>query len=154
MTLAPRPPRAIFRAMSRRSLLITLHWLTAFLLLAMLKGGTGAPAVRWTFTLAATLWVAMALAKGLSGRPGPKLAGTARTLYRPMHIGLYALLAASAALNAAELTRLIAPGPAWTSLLVLLSAGTLHGLFHFWRHNALRDNALRTILPRSLHHIL
>ncbi|ROT95876.1 hypothetical protein [Histidinibacterium lentulum] len=139
---------------SRRAVVITLHWLTAFLLLAMLKGGTGTPVVRWTFAAAAALWVVVALAKGLAGRPGPKLSGAARALYRPMHWGLYALLAAAAALNAAELAGLIAPGPAWISLLVLLSAGTLHGLFHFWRHTALRDNALRSILPKSLHHIL
>lgn len=71
-----------------------------------------------------------------------------------MHWALYALVGVSVLLNAGELLGLMAPGAAWTSLLVLLSAGALHGLFHFWRHNVLRDNALRTILPRRLHHIL
>ena len=31
---------------------------------------------------------------------------------------------------------------------------TAHALFHVWRHYALRDNALRIMVPRSLHRFL
>lgn len=137
--------------MTRRALTVLLHWSVVFLLLAMLKGGTGAPAVRWSFVLAGGLLAGMALARGMLARPGPKLAGLALAVYTPMHLGLYALLAVAVALNAAELAGLMAPGRARSALLLLLGAGALHGIYHLWRHTALNDGALRQMTPRVWH---
>lgn len=137
--------------MTRRALTVLLHWSVVFLLLAMLKGGTAAPTVRWSFVLAGGLLAGMALAGGMLGRPGPKLTGLALAVYTPMHLGLYALLAVAVALNAAELAGLILPGRAWTALLLLLGAGALHGIYHMWRHTALNDGALRRMTPRIWH---
>ncbi len=140
--------------MTRRSLHILLHWSIVLLLLAMVKGGTAAPWVRWTYSLSIALWIAIAATRGLIGKPGPKLSPSIRAAYPWMHRALYAALGVSAALNIAELTGLITPGPAWISLLVLLGLGSIHGLFHFWRHTALYDNALRLITPRVMHKYL
>ena len=140
--------------MTRRSLHIVLHWAVFMLILAMVKGGTSADWVRWAFVASVALWVGIALTKGLIGKAGPKLGPRTRALYPWMHRALYGVLALSAALNAAELTGLLSPGPAWTSLLVLLGLGAFHGLFQFWRHTALYDNALRLITPRFMHGIL
>ena len=140
--------------MTRRNLVIVLLWSVLMLVLAMIKGGTANEVVRWVFVGAGGLWVGMALARGMLGKPGPKLTGAARAAYRPMHLGMYAALAAAIGFNAAELTGLIGPGPAWNSLLVLLTAATFHGLFHFWRHTALFDGAFRTMTPRALHKYL
>ncbi len=124
------------------------------LVLMMVKGGTAAPALRWAYVGAVAAWVGIAVLRGPIGRPGPKLPAAVRAAYRPAHWGLYGPLAVSAALNALELTGLAAPGGAWVSLLVVLSAGALHGVFQFWRHTALMDGALRLIVPKSLHHLL
>jgi cytochrome b561 len=45
-------------------------------------------------------------------------------------------------------------GSAWISLLVLLAIGAFHGLFQFWRHNALYDGALKLITPKFMHKVL
>lgn len=140
--------------LTRRGLVIALHWSVLMLVLAMIKGGTANEIVRWVFVGMGGLWVAMSLTRGMLGRPGPKLQGAARTIYRPMHMGLYALLGGAVALNAVELLGLVRPGMAWISLLVLLTAGTFHGLFHFWRHTALYDGAFRVMMPRALHRYL
>ena len=140
--------------MTRRRLHIILHWLTALLILVMVKGGTAAPWVRWTFVVGVAIWITIALSKGLIGKPGPKLGSRLRAAYPWMHRALYGLLGLSAVLNTAELLGWIGSGPAWTSLLLLLAFGTVHGLFQFWRHTALYDNALRLIIPRFLHHML
>jgi len=140
--------------MTRRSLHIALHWTVFMLILAMVKGGTSADWVRWSFVGTVTVWVIMALAKGLIGRPGPKLGPVTQAIYPWMHRTIYLMLAFSAGLNAAELMGWIAGGPAWTSLLVLLTIGTFHGVFHFWRHNVLFDGALRLITPKALHKVL
>lgn len=140
--------------MTRRGVIIALHWSVALMLLMMIKGGSAAPALRWSFVAAATGWVGIALVHGLSGRPGPKLSGAARAVYVPMHRALYALLTICAGLNAAELVGLITAGPAWTALMVLLVAATFHAIFHLWRHTTLYDGALRTMTPRALHRYL
>ncbi len=137
--------------MTRRALTVLMHWSVVFLLLAMLKGGTSAPSVRWAFVLAGGLWAGIALGRGVLGRPGPKLAGVALAAYLPMHLGLYALLGVAVALNAAELAGMILPGRAWIALLLLLGAGALHGIYHMWRHTALNDGALRLMTPRIWH---
>ncbi len=138
----------------RRHLNIALHWAIVFTLLAMIKGGTGAVGVRWVYVALAVLWVAITLRYGPLARPGPKITGTARAFFVPAHWFLHGLIALSALLNAAELTGLITPGAAWISLLVLLSAGTFHAIFHVWRHTALYDGALRLITPRAIHKYL
>lgn len=124
------------------------------LILAMVKGGTAAVWVRWTFVVCVALWVAIALGQGLIGKAGPKLGPKTRAAYPWIHRVIYVALAVSAALNAVELLGLVPPGPAWTSLLVLLSIGAFHGLFQFWRHNALFDGALKLITPKFMHGIL
>lgn len=140
--------------MTRRGLTIILHWSILMLVLVMVKGGTSAPAVRWAFVIGGALWVGMALVKGMMCKPGPKLQGPLRTAYPWMHRGMYAVLAVSVALNAAALLGWMPHDTGWVALLVLLGAGALHGLFHFWRHNVLFDGALRIMTPRFMHKIL
>jgi len=113
-----------------------------------------APWLRWAFVGCVTVWVGLALIKGLIGKPGPKLGPATRALYPWMHRAIYVALAVSAALNALELLGIIDAGPAWISLLVLLGIGAFHGLFHFWRHNALFDGALKLITPKFMHKVL
>lgn len=139
---------------TRRQLVVLLHWSVLMLVLVMIKGGTSNEIVRWVFVAMGGVWVAMSLARGMLGRPGPKLQGAARAMHRPMHMGLYALLGGAVVLNAVELLGLVTPGMAWNSLLVLLTAGTFHGFFHFWRHTALYDGAFRVMTPRALHKYL
>jgi superoxide oxidase len=138
----------------RRKAIIALHWAVVLLVLAMTEGGSGAPVLRWAFTGLAALWLAIMLAGGPLGKPGPKLQGWARAIYRPLHLALYALLGITATLNATELLGLTNPGPAWTALLILLVTGLFHGIFHLWRHTTLYDGALRLMTPRLLHKYL
>ncbi|MGR3483931.1 MAG: hypothetical protein ACU0BF_01170 [Paracoccaceae bacterium] len=141
-------------AVTRRRLTIALHWAVAMAVLVMTEGGADAPWLRWGYVALIVAWLAVMAAGGPLGRPGPKLTGAARAAFRPLHWALYAGLAASAALTAAELVGLIGAGPAFASVVALLGAGLLHGLFHLWRHTALRDGALRTITPRAIHGVL
>lgn len=140
--------------MTRRGLVIASHWLLFLLLLAMIKGGTSALWLRWTFVGIGAVWVAQAAIFGILARPGPKLQGPLRAAFPALHWGLYALVALSVALNAGALMGLVTLDAAWVSLLVLLAAGTFHAIFHLWRHTALNDGALRKITPKALHKIL
>jgi cytochrome b561 len=140
--------------MTRRRLTIVLHWSVLMLVLVMVKGGTSAQIVRWAFVIAGGIWLGMAAIKGMMCQVGPKLTGRLRTAYPWMHRGMYAVLAVAVALNAAALMGVLAHDTGWTALLVLLAAGTFHGLFHFWRHNVLYDGALRIMTPRFMHKIL
>ncbi len=140
--------------MTRRRVTILLHWSTLMLVLVMVKGGTSEAWVRWAFVLGGTVWIAMAVVKGMMCKPGPKLTGKLRDAYPWMHRGMYAVLAVTVALNAAALIGWMPPDTGWVALLVLLTAGTMHGLFHFWRHNVLFDGALRVMMPRFMHKIL
>ena len=140
--------------MTRRRLTIILHWSILMLVLVMVKGGTSAPAVRWAFVISGALWVGMALVKGMMCKPGPKLQGPLRRAYPWMHRGMYTVLAVTVALHAAALLGWMPHDTGWVALLVLLGAGALHGLFHFWRHNVLFDGALRIMTPRFMHKIL
>lgn len=140
--------------MTRRRLTILLHWSVLMLVLVMIKGGTDAPIVRWVFVAAGGLWIGIALVKGLMGKPGPKLQGGLRKAYPLMHWGMYAALAVAILANAAGLLGIAHHDTGWTALLVLLSAATFHGLFHFWRHTALFDGALRVMTPRFMHKML
>ncbi len=140
--------------MTQRRLTIFLHWSLFMLLLAMIKGGSANEILRLAFVGAGALWLAMTATRGMLCKPGPKLQGSLRSAYPWMHRGMYAVLALSVAANAAALLGRASLDLAWNSLLVLLIAGTFHGLFHFWRHNVLYDNALRMMLPRFMHKIL
>jgi cytochrome b561 len=124
------------------------------LILVMIKGGASADWLRWTFVAIVTIWVAIAVIKGLIGKAGPKLRPATRAAYPWMHRAIYGALTVSAALNAAELLGWMTAGPAWVSLLVLLAIGAFHGLFQFWRHTALYDNALLLITPKFMHKFL
>ena len=140
--------------MTRRGLVIALHWSVVLLVLMLVKGGSDLPTLRWVFVLAAGLWVAMSLSGGMLGRPGPKLTGLARAAFRPIHLGLYALLGAAAAVNAAALLGYATAQSAGLSLLILVFAGTFHAIFHLWRHTTLYDGALRMMTPRIWHKYL
>ena len=121
------------------------------MLLAQIEGGSAAPGLRWAFTIAGGLFVGVALLRGLSGRPGPKLPHLARAAYGPFHWLVYAALGLAAAANGLALLGRVPHEAAWTSLLALLCLATFHAIFHLWRHTTLRDGALRTIIPRAWH---
>lgn len=140
--------------MTRRRLTILLHWSTLILILVMVKGGTSESWVRWAFMIGGGVWVSIAAAKGMIGKPGPKLTGTLRTAYPWMHRGMYTVLAITVVLNAAASIRSMPHDTGWVALLVLLAAGAIHGLFHFWRHNVFYDGALRLMTPHFMHKIL
>ncbi|PUB18769.1 hypothetical protein [Yoonia sediminilitoris] len=140
--------------MTQRRLTIFLHWSVLLLVLVMVKGGTASPYVRWAFVVAGGLWLAMAVTRGMLCKPGPKLRGTLRTAHSWVHRGMYGVLALTVGANAAALLGLAPHDTGWIPLLVLLGAGALHGLFHFWRHNVLYDGALRNMSPRILHKVL
>lgn len=141
--------------MTRRNTVIFLHWACVFLILTMVKGGVSTPWVLALFVALTAIWSGITLVKGLMGRPGPKLSPTLKRAYPWMHRTLHILLALTAIAIAFRLAGRPLPFlDAWTLLLVTLSVGTFHGIFHFWRHTALYDNALRLILPRFMHHML
>ncbi|WP_108815316.1 hypothetical protein [Loktanella sp. Alg231-35] len=140
--------------MTQRRLTILLHWSVLMLVLIMLKDGTSALLVRWAFVIGGAFWVGMALTRGMMCKPGPRLQGPLRKSYRWMHRGLYVILAMTVVLNGSALIGWLPRNTGWNALLILLTAGTLHGLFHFWRHNVLFDGALRVMAPRFVHKIL
>lgn len=124
------------------------------MLLAMIKGGTDAVWLRWAFVAIGGLWVCVSLAKGVLAKPGPKLTGLLRRSFTAAHAAIYAVVSASVVINAAALLGWATKDLAFTSLLVVLTAGTFHAIFHFWRHNVLYDNALRMITPKFAHKYL
>lgn len=138
--------------MTRRSLVVVLHWLSFFLILTMVKGGVSTPWVLALFVACTVIWGTMTLFLGLQGKPGPKLSPPLRRAYPWMHRVLHILLALTAvAILARLLGRPIPWLDAWVMLLVTLAVGTFHGLFHFWRHTALYDRALHLITPKFMH---
>lgn len=138
--------------MSRRSLVIALHWSAVFLILTMIEGGVATPWVLWLFVGVVALWSGITLTRGLIGQPGPKLPTVFRRAYPWMHRTLHILLALTAVAIVLRLTgHTVWWLNAWTMLLVTLTAGAFHAVFHFWRHTALMDGALRLIMPRVLH---
>ncbi|SEW25106.1 hypothetical protein SAMN04488515_1841 [Cognatiyoonia koreensis] len=140
--------------MSRRTVVIALHWSVLFMVLAMIKGGTAAEGLRWAFVIAGLGWIGVLLTGGLLGRPGPKLSGLFRAAYPWMHYGMYALLVLAVLANAADLIGLGSADAAWNSLLVLFVASIFHSIFHLWRHTTLNDGALRMMTPKIWHKYL
>jgi len=136
----------------KRRIVKALHWSSALMIAMMVKGGTANPVLLWVFVGIIAVWAALTLTTGLLGKPGPKLSPGLRRAYPWMHRGLHVLLGLTAV---AILFRLLGAPlvwlDAWVMLLLTLAAGTLHGLFHFWRHTALYDRALHLITPRVLH---
>ena len=125
-----------------------------------------------------TIWTVIFLKSGLIGRAGPKLPDWASRIYPLMHKGLY--LAMPIMLVTGLLVGLTAPfqvmgfgviplnvpwlggtaindianGVHEFSFDVLIIMIVVHAVFHVWRHYLLRDNALRLIMPKSLHKYL
>ncbi|MEO1140630.1 MAG: hypothetical protein AAFW87_14385 [Pseudomonadota bacterium] len=142
--------------MSRRLLTSILHWVTGLSLLFLLSvdhriyGGLG-----WTFILSGGAMCVTALLCGLMNGPGPALKGVLRVAHPWLNRAMYLLLAwAVVALAATSLGHPL-PGPDARPLLLMLGAASLgHGIFHLWRHTALRDGALRRITPNVVHKYL
>lgn len=137
--------------MTRRGTVMLLHWAVLFMLLAMIKGGSAAIALRWAFVIAGAVWIGVLLRGGLLGKPGPKLTGFFRTTFPMMHYGMYGLLGIAVIANALDLIGVGTNVVAWNSLLVLLVASIFHSIFHLWRHTALNDGALRMMIPKIWH---
>lgn len=138
--------------LSRRSLVIALHWSVVMLVLIMIKGGVSSSWALWSFVVLTTFWSGLTLTRGQMGRAGPKLSPHWRRAYPWMHRTLHILLALTALATFMRLVgQPLAWLDAWTMLLVTLGAGTFHGLFHFWRHNVLYDGALKLITPKVMH---
>ena len=138
--------------MTRRRLVIFAHWATAFLLAVLLIKGPSAPVwLIYGFAGLTGLWFASyVLGKGPLGKPGPKLIGVLRPIHRLQHHALYIAMAAAAVAS----VTVLAESTTGRALTVLLFPGLLHGMFHLWRHTALYDGALRTILPKFMHGVL
>lgn len=126
------------------------------------------------FVVIALAWTGLYLRHGLLSRPGPKLRGPLRNLHRAMHhvliwgvflvaFGGFLLgLTASFQMKAGGILPIAPPldmpqahhwiGLVHTYQFYALAALVLgHAAFHTWRHVALRDNALRIMVPRILH---
>ena len=129
------------------------------------------------FVTACLLWTADYLRRGLASRPGPKLPPWARRVHQWMHraliwglfgvaltgflLGLTAprlfmaggILPVAPPLDLPRAHDLVGRIHIFEFYLLAALAGA-HGLFHLWRHLALRDNALRIMAPKILHRFL
>lgn len=141
----------------RRLLTQVLHWTTGVLLYLLLSvdgrifGGLG-----WAFVISGGLMCMTGLVFGLLNRyPGPALTGALREAHPWLSRAMYLLLGwAVIALTAGALERPL-PGPEARTVLLVLGAASLgHAIFHLWRHTALRDGALRRIIPSNFHKYL
>lgn len=124
-----------------------------------------------------TIWFVMFLTKGLAGRAGPKLPPLAKKAYPWMHKGLYVgmpimmITGGLLGLAAPYVIKGFGVIPLGTgaggkglydfleeiheiSFDALIIGIVLHGVFHIWRHYALKDNALRIMAPKVLHKYL
>ncbi|MBV0913904.1 hypothetical protein [Anianabacter salinae] len=136
--------------MTRRGTIMLMHWANALFVLLLWRGGELAW-LNWCFAATGIVWCALTLGGGMLGRPGPKLTGIARAAFTPMHYALILTVGAASVLIAGAEMGLVAPGHGRRLVLILMAAGTLHGVYHMWRHTALNDGALRTMLPRAWH---
>ena len=140
--------------MQRRGWVIAFHWATFLMLLAMIKGGSAAPGLRWAFVVVVGIWCGLALIKGLAGKPSQKLQGFMRAIYPWSHRAMYGLLGLAALLNFGALLSVAPMTWAWNALLVLLVTAIFHAIFHLWRHTSLNDGALRMMTPKNWHKFL
>jgi len=137
--------------MTRRQINIVLHWSTALLVMVLVIVGS-TPVLTVLFAAVSLIWSGMALLRGMSGKPGPKLQGYARWGHIWGHRALYLLIGLA---GLAGLATLIGwPLPFRRLILLLFWAGAVHSIFHLWRHTVLLDGALRIILPKQLHALL
>ncbi|WP_299656306.1 hypothetical protein [uncultured Tateyamaria sp.] len=138
----------------RRTATISLHWLS-FVLLILLVAGGPIPAIGWAFVLSSLLMCAVAAVRGLMSGPGPKLEGTLRAAHPWLSRAMYVALGFVALVTGWQLAGGEWSGPPLVNLhFYLLSASSLHAIFHLWRHTALGDGALRRITPKSMHSVL
>lgn len=136
----------------RRRATITLHWLS-LLLLALLVAGGPLPALAWTFGVVGLALCAIAATHGLMNGPGPKLDGILRAAHPWLSRAMYLALGLTAAATLWHVA--VAPLANISALhFYLMSAASLHAIFHLWRHTALGDGALRRITPTSMHGFL
>ncbi|MEO0746253.1 MAG: hypothetical protein AAFY49_12980 [Pseudomonadota bacterium] len=136
----------------RRTATITLHWLSLLLLVLLVAGGP-LPVLAWAFGLVGLALCTIALLRGLMNGPGPKLEGPLRAAHPWLSRAMYAALGAVAAATLWHLA--VEPVTGITQLhFYLMSAASLHAIFHLWRHTALGDGALRRITPAALHGML
>lgn len=129
------------------------------------------------FVTLCLLWTADYLRKGLASRPGPKLKPWARTVHQLLHkaliYGLFGVaitgfllgltsprllkaggfLPIAPPLNLREANEIIGQIHIYEFYLLALIA-SVHAVFHIWRHVALKDNALRIMVPKALHRFL
>lgn len=175
--------------MSQRTLVKWLHWLCFGVILYFfavepedipsdpaaglsLHAGMGL-----ILAIVGVVWTVLYLAKGLTGRPGPKLPGWAKTIHpighKVLQIGVPVVVASGAIAGLAAPFVIhafgsipINPGFGGKGIhdfaqevhelvfdgLILLIAS--HVVFHLWRHFWLKDNALRIMMPRIQHKYL
>jgi hypothetical protein len=134
--------------MNRRLATVGLHWSNVTLLMLVLADGGESRFLAWAFGLTGLAMTGLALAKGLMNGPGPKLAGGLRRAHPWISRLMYVLLGWASVSVLAGQVDVPLPGPdTRTTLLIVLTAGLLHGIFNLWRSTALNDGALRRMLP-------
>jgi cytochrome b561 len=142
---------------ARRLITQILHWVTGVLLYLLLSVDDRIfGALGWSFVVSGgalcLLWPGFGL---LNKGPGPALQGVLRKAHPWSSRGMYLLLGWSVVALAAGALERPLPGPeARTVLLILGAAALFHAIFHLWRHTALRDGALRRIVPATFHKYL
>ncbi|WP_415919924.1 hypothetical protein [Tateyamaria sp. SN6-1] len=136
----------------RRTATITLHWISLLALVLLVAGGP-LPVLSWLFGGAGLALCVLAITHGLMNGPGPRLTGTLRVAHPWLSRAMYAALGATAAATLWHVA--ITPVQDIRQYhFYLMSASSLHAIFHLWRHTALGDGALRRITPTSMHGML
>ena len=138
----------------RRTATITLHWLN-FVLVILLVAGGPVPVLAWAFALSGLAICTIAAVSGLMNGPGPKLQGGLRAAHPWLSWAMYLGTGVVAAITIRVMLGGDWGGPSLPELyFYMLSASSLHAIFHLWRHTALGDGALRRITPLTLHGML
>lgn len=135
----------------RRTVTITLHWLS-YVTMLLIMGNGPVPLLGWIFAVSGLAMSVIGLTQGVMNGPGPKLQGAVRAAHPWMSRAMYVLLGLVAGATAWNLQGYAWPGPPLQTLFfILLAASSLHAVFHLWRHTALNDGAFRRITPFFLH---
>ncbi|MEP0941137.1 MAG: hypothetical protein ABJH20_05410 [Rhizobiaceae bacterium] len=138
----------------RRNATMTLHWLN-FGLVNLLVAGGPIPFLAWIFAISGLAICAVATLRGLMNGPGPKLQGTLRATHPWLSRAMYVGTGGVAAITMWVLLGGDWGGPSLSELyFYLLSASSLHAIFHLWRHTALGDGELRRITPTMMQGML
>ncbi|MEO0767469.1 MAG: hypothetical protein AAFY75_15760 [Pseudomonadota bacterium] len=138
----------------RRTATIALHWLNSVLVILLVAGGP-IPFLAWTFAVTGLAICAIAVVHGLMNGPGPKLQGALRAAHPWLSWAMYLSTGVVAAITIWVMLGRAWGGPSLSELyFYMLSASSLHAIFHLWRHTALGDGALRRITPASMHGML